>query len=138
MNSPFSPLPALRAEAGPVVVRNYPIPERGGVSAIMSHIRRRGEWTLPRFFRVLNVMGHVELDLTDIRIGQGTSEIAIESFLGAVEIHVPGTVRVECNGDGLVGEFTIKGHASTSTYPGVPLIRITGSSFMGSVVVTVD
>ena len=54
-----------------------------------------------------------------------------------VKIIVPHNLRVECAGTPLLGEFTLKHVSKATPHPDAPLIRISGSALMGSVVVKV-
>ena len=115
------------------------VPERRGAIAFLSNIRREGDWILPRHFRALALLGNVELDLTKARLAPGTSEIELRSILGSVSILVPPDVRVDCEGDAVVGSFEVKRDAASSTSPDAPLLLITGTAYLGSVeVIVVD
>jgi Cell wall-active antibiotics response 4TMS YvqF len=122
---------------GPLLVPPTGVAERGGVMSVLSNVSRNGEWVLPRLLRALTVMGDTKLDLTQIRLAPGASEIDVRCFMGNVKIVVPHNLRVECVGTPFLGEFTLKHVSRATPSPDAPLIRITGSAFMGSVVVKV-
>jgi hypothetical protein len=113
------------------------VPERSGTVAFLSSVNRNGDWVLPRNFRVAALLGSVELDLTRARIGPGVSHIEIRSLFGSVEIVLPHDVRVECEGDPIVGSFEVQSKAQSVAAPDAPLVRITGTAVMGSVEVRV-
>jgi hypothetical protein len=92
---------------------------------------------LPRLFRALAIMGEVKIDLRNIRIGAGTSEIQVRAFMGNIEITIPHNLRVECDGIPFLGEFSVKQKSMWHPSPDAPLIRITGGAFMASVKVRV-
>ena len=113
------------------------VPDRQGVMACLSNAKRNGGWVLPRLFRALAIMGEVKLDLRDVHLGAGTSEIQVRAVLGNIEITVPHNLRVECDGTPFLGEFNIKRRSKGMPSPDAPLIRITGGAFMASVKVRV-
>jgi len=121
----------------PVVMPAESVPERLGVMGFMSELHRNGEWVLPRLFRALAVMGKVVIDLTQVRLGPGTSEIEVRAFMGEVKIIVPHHLRVECEGHPIAGEFKMKRVAKTRPQADAPLIRVTGVAIMGAVSIRV-
>src|SRR3954470_22490486 len=81
------------------------VPERSGVAATWSQAKREGEWVLPRHFRALAIMGGVDLDLTQVVLGPGESEIEAVAIMGSVKIIVPQGIHVDCDGDATFGSF---------------------------------
>src|SRR5436305_2080705 len=79
-----------------------------GVVSFLSSNEREGRWQVPRHFRALAVLGNVELDLREAEIGYGLSVIEAVAVLGNVEIKVLPDISVECDGDSLMGTFTLK------------------------------
>jgi hypothetical protein len=108
-----------------------------GLTTFMSSVTREGEWVMPRLLRALTVMGDSTIDLTQVRIAPGTSEIDARAFMGEVKIIVPHNLRVECTGQPLLGSFKVTRSALTVPVPDAPLVRITGFAFMGNVTVKV-
>ena len=123
--------------SGPVLVPPELVPDRQGAMVCMSTTTRNGSWTLPRLFRALAIMGEVKLDLRDVHLGAGTSEIQVRAFWGNIEILVPHNLRVECDGTPFIGEFSVKRRSKSMPSPDAPLIRITGGAFMASVKVRI-
>jgi hypothetical protein len=120
----------------------YPLsPEtaRGGVVSFLSSTEREGRWELPRHFRVLAVLGHVELDLREALIGIGVSVIEAVAVMGNIEIIVPPEVAVECDGDSLLGSFVVKykGRLTGAEATGLRTVRITGTAYAASVEIRV-
>ena len=114
------------------------VPERNGVTVWWSNIKRDGEWILPRIFRVFTCMGNVELDLTMARMGQGVSEIDIRCVLANVEISVSPDIRVQCDGDGIMGSFEVERVGEITAPPiDAPTLRIAGTAYLGSVTVKI-
>lgn len=130
MSVPNSPIPV---PPGVSLLHPESVPERNGVAATWSHIKREGQWVLPRHFRALAMMGQVDLDLTQVILGEGESEIECVAVMGGVKIIVPQGIHVICDGDATFGSFELKNGARYIAPQGAPSIRITGSAFMGSV-----
>ena len=116
---------------------NVPAVKPRGLLAMMSRLDRAGEWELPARLWVRAVMGDVRLDLTHARFLPGTSEIDVVAIMGQVRITIPHGVRVECDGGGLMREFRLKRVSNAVPRPDAPCVRITGSAFMGTVMVRV-
>jgi hypothetical protein len=113
------------------------IAERRGSFAFLSHLLRAGEWSLPREFRGLAVMGNLELDLTRARIAPGTSHLELRSIMGSVTVRVPHHLRVECEGDPFIGSVDVRRKAPPIAAPDAPLLRITATAVLGSIEVEV-
>jgi hypothetical protein len=115
------------------------VPERAGTVAFLGSQNRQGDWLLPRLFRVVSVLGNVEIDLTQARVGPGTSRIEIRAVFGNVEIIVPPELRVECDGSGVFANFeaNTKAQSRLALSPDAPLISIGGTAFMANVEVKV-
>lgn len=114
------------------------VPARSGVTVWWSNVKREGEWILPRTFRIFTFMGNAELDLELARMGEGISEIEIRCILGNVEIKVPADIRVQCEGDGIAGNFELVRIGEVPT-PDVnaPTLKVTGTAYLGSVTVKI-
>lgn len=112
---------------------------QAGLVSFLSSNEREGRWRLPRRFRALAVLGNVELDLREAEIGYGMSLIEAVAVLGNVEIKVSPDISVDCDGDSLMGTFTLKyeGRASPSMANRDKIVRVTGSAYAGAVTVIV-
>jgi hypothetical protein len=110
-----------------------------GVVSFLSSNERKGRWEMPRQFRALAVLGNVELDLREAEIGYGLSVVEAVAVLGNVELTIPPHVFVECDGDSLLGAFTLKyeGKASPSQATRDRVIRVTGTAYAGAVTIIV-
>jgi hypothetical protein len=114
-------------------------PAMSGVVSFLSSTEREGRWQLPRRFRALAVMGNVELDLREAEVGFGVSVIEAVAFMGNIEITIPPEISVECDGDSLLGTFTLKyrGRANPAAASRDRTVRVVGSAYAGSVSVNV-
>jgi hypothetical protein len=109
-----------------------------GVVSVLSSNERKGRWELPRHFRALAVLGNVELDLREAEIGYGLSVIEAVAVLGNIEVTIPPNITVECDGDSLMGNFTLKYEGTSPTYATPDrVVRVTGTAYAGSVSVAV-
>ena len=135
-SSSFQP-PAKPPGVHPVVVADELVPSHRGTVAFLSHIKRDGDWTLPRLFRTFALWGNVEVDLTRAHIGAGTSHIEIKAIMANVTVLVPPELRIECDVDPVIGSFEVARQAESARSSDAPLVRITGTAFMGSVEVKV-
>jgi hypothetical protein len=114
-------------------------PTMSGVVSFLSSTERQGRWQLPRTFRALAVMGNVELDLREAEVGYGVSMIEAVAFMGNIEITIPPEIAVECDGDSLMGTFTLKyeGRANPAAASRDRIVRVVGSAYAGAVSVNV-
>ena len=109
------------------------MPARDGFTSVFSKVTRRGQWVLPHTLRVATFMGHVKMDLTQVAIAPGGSSIEVLSILGEVDIVVPRSLRVECSGNPILGEFEVKARGVAPPSATAPLVRISGSAIGGMV-----
>lgn len=121
----------------PVLVPGDQVRDRDGSVTILSKVARKGAWALPRHFRVAAFMGEVDLDLTQILIAPGVSEIEVLCIMGQVNIVAPHGLNVECTGHAVMGQFGLKQRSDAVPAPEAPVVRITGTAFMGEVKVRV-
>jgi hypothetical protein len=114
-------------------------PTMSGVVSFLSSTERQGRWQLPRRFRALAMMGNVELDLREAEVGYGVSVIEAVAFMGNIEITIPPEIAVECDGDSLMGTFTLKyeGRANPAAASRDRIVRVVGSAYAGAVSVNV-
>jgi predicted membrane protein len=107
--------------------------------SFLSSTERDGHWELPRHVRALAVLGNVELDLREAIVGVGLYVIEAVAVLGNVEITVPPELHVECDGEALMGSFTLKyeGRVNTAAPRRETTIRVTGTAYVASVSVRV-
>lgn len=112
-----------------------------GVVSIFSGNEKKGRWELPRHMRVLSIFGSVKLDLRQAIVFPGVSVIETLSIFGSIEIIVPPEIDVQCDGDAVLGAFTLrrsrKGPASVPAAPGAPVIRVIGDAYAAAVTISV-
>jgi hypothetical protein len=113
-----------------------------GIVAIFSESRKQGRWVVPRHVRVLSIFGNAKVDLREAILQYRETVIEAQAVLAEIEIIVPPDVIVECDGDALLGSFTIdegkrRGTRSQPPSPGAPIVRVTGSAHLASVTVKI-
>ena len=118
--------PALRAPDGSV-------PARGFAFAVMGGVERKGTWVVPRYLKIVAVMGGAEIDLREARFGPGVTEIDIFAMLGGVEVLVPPGVRIECSGAAVAGGFETDTDDVGVPSPATPVLRLSGIAIFGGV-----
>ena len=133
--SDFDNAESLIARVQRIVGENDEILNARGIVAVMSGAIRKGQWEPAGRFRVLAVMGGVELDFRDADMLDGTTEINVLAIMGGCNIIVPPDVAVDVNGLGFMGGFTHLRHRPVEE--DAPVIRIKGLAVMGGVEVKV-
>ena len=109
----------------------HAVPDRGVQAAILGGSERKGSWAVPRYLKVVAILGGVELDLRQAILAPGTTEIEVFAIMGGVEIIVPPGVRVESMGMAVMGGFEVSAGDATATDQ--PLIRLSGLALMAGV-----
>jgi hypothetical protein len=104
------------------------------VWTILSNTKRRGDWVVPERLVLPVAMGDVYIDLRQARLTAQTTTIEVQGLMGEVKIVVPDTVRVECSGSAIMGEF----HDVPSVSPAPSglsgaVVRVVGAMIMGQV-----
>lgn len=108
-------------------------PKTKWVVAIVGGAERKGRWRVPRKLRVTSVMGGALIDFREAIIAPGITEVKVIAVMGGVEIIVPPTLAVECEGWGIAGAFESLDRYPVVADPGRPLLRITGMAVAGGV-----
>jgi hypothetical protein len=123
-------------DRAPLVAQPQP---RSGVVSFLSSTEREGYWELPRNFRALAVLGNIELDLRKAQIGFGVSIIEAVAVFGNIEVTVPPHIAVECDGDSLLGSFTLKyeDRGDPSAADRERIVRVIGTAYVGAVTISV-
>jgi hypothetical protein len=120
-----------------MIVPQEMVPAVRGVTSFLSAQVRAGDWILPRLFRAVSFWGSVTIDLTSARFGAGTSRIELVVIMGSIEVLVPPDVRVECDGDAILGSFEMEGQKWSKPVEGAPTVHVTGTAYLGSVEVKI-
>ena len=109
-----------------------PEPEEKRHLVIMSNVRKKGAWTPARHTKVIAFMGAAKFDLREALLLHGVTNFDVSVVMGEAEFIVPPGLRVECDGNALMGEFD-DSHSDGLAAPDAPVIRVTGMVLMGAV-----
>ncbi|MCP2093542.1 MULTISPECIES: DUF1707 domain-containing protein [Actinosynnema] len=109
--------------------------ERVELKSTMSHVERKGQWSVPRTIVVHNRMGNTELDFREAHLPHPVVTIDLDVFAGSVRVLVPegssvNTDDVQMNASMLQDKVRVESG-------GRPHFVITGSVKAGSVEIKV-
>jgi len=109
------------------------VPESSTLLAIFGGPRRKGDWAVPRKLKVVSVFGGAEVDLREARLSHGVTEINCKCLFGGVNIIVPPELRVDVEGNGIMGSFD--DHTDQKLYDKMTTcsVRVTGVALMAGV-----
>ncbi len=137
--APSRPEPSPRGQLSARGTR--PNSEARGVVSIFGDNRKTGRWMVPERFRVFSVFGSAKVDLREAVLQYPVTVIETLAVLADIQIIVPPGVIVECDGDALLGAFTVSENkrSKRATLPplGGPVVRVEGSAYLASVTVKV-
>ncbi|MCP4448156.1 MAG: DUF1707 domain-containing protein [Myxococcales bacterium] len=111
-------------------------PESGWCVGIMGGAERKGQWRVPKKMRVAAVMGGAAIDFREAIFAPGVSSVHLLACMGGIEIIVPPSIAVECNGMGIMGGFESMERCPVIPDPDQPLLRISGAAVMGGFEIT--
>jgi hypothetical protein len=101
--------------------------------AVLGNLQRSGAWHLAHGSRAVAVLGNVELDLRDVVLPPGVTELTCRAVFGNIEIMVPPNLAVECVGAGILGSFSSVHRIPSEGEGGRAVLRILGSAVFGNV-----
>ena len=131
---------------GPIPIPNAPVASSsrravvGGISidntefAIMSEVRREGDWVVPTHLSVSAFWGAARLDLREAQFAAQECTIQASAVMGRIDITVPQELTVHVQGSGVMGKF--EHTASGQGLAEWPVLRVTGVAICGVVEVT--
>jgi hypothetical protein len=100
--------------------------------AVFGSVERRVNGDIVPGATVSAVFGNVELDLRELDLPPGVTELQVRAVFGNVELTLPPSIAVECVGTPVFGSF-----ASLDRRPragaGEPVLRIVGHAVFGNV-----
>lgn len=102
------------------------------MKAILGSVERHGRFDLARHTSASALLGSLEIDLREIALPPGLTELHVSAVLGSVEIVVPADVSVEVEGTGILGSFESSAR-SVPGAPDAPRLRIVGKAVLGSI-----
>jgi hypothetical protein len=122
---------AVPRPAGPDVVST----RRGGrIVAIFSGHSRKGGWHAEPVMEVVAVFGGVDLDFREAVLPGREVVLRATAVLGGVDVIVPPEMRVvDGGGVAILGSRDLAGTSVESSGPDAPVLRIEGTSVLGSI-----
>jgi hypothetical protein len=120
-----------------IVVPDDDVQAHRGALAIFASVKRRGVWSLARRFRIAAVMAEAKLDLREVRIGAGRSDIEIFALWAYVEIIVPPGIHIDVQDSALMGDLNWEATESWNLPRDAPTVTVRGSVIMSSVEIKV-
>ncbi|WP_344633353.1 DUF1707 SHOCT-like domain-containing protein [Streptomyces glaucosporus] len=101
---------------------------------VAGEIRQDGHWVVPRRIVAKSGMGHIRIDFTQAECRHREVWLEVDAGIGEIRVVVPEGWSARTH-DLSVGFGTVRNRASAPPAPGMPVLRITGSSKAGTVVV---
>lgn len=129
------PVPADHARAYAAGMRPS-LKEEGRILGFMSETARKGQWRVPRSFKVNAFMCAVELDLRHATIAPGCV-ISVSAFMANVSIIVPPGMLVEFAVDPFMGSAGSEADDGPGYSEGGAHVQVKGTAFMSEVKVRV-
>ena len=124
-----APAPRVRGHAvNPDLVRDNQV-----LVGLLSGAARKGNWIPPRHLWSVAVMGGVDLDFREARMGPGVIELSVFAIMGGIKIIVPPDLQVESDGIGIMGGFECSEEVRAGHDPDAPILKINGLAMMGHV-----
>ena len=111
--------------------------ERQLVFSLLGGSSRKGAWTPARHVICLNILGGMQLDFREARLGPGVTEVTVFSKLGGVDIIVPPGLQVDFSGVGILGGFDMSDEVTGVVDPSAPILRVNGLAILCGVDVVV-
>lgn len=127
----LAPVPPPLYEVG-TPTRSGLAPDEKRYLALFSQVNKEGHWTPARRIAGRVIMGGLLLDLRDAVLPPEGIDIELDVIMGEAKVILPPGVRAEVDCTAIMGEVSDKARPAL---PGAPVIRVTGSSVMGSIVV---
>lgn len=124
------PAPTAPPFPSPVV----PGPDHEHHVAILSGLKRRGAWVVPRRLSVLAMMGGAELDLREASFAAQEVVITVNAFMGGAQITVGPHTDVVMEGIGIMGGYSgPDGRTPAELDASSPTVRVRGIAIWGGV-----
>jgi hypothetical protein len=108
-------------------------PQTAKTLAVLGNTQVGGRFQMEDSYAALSVLGNLELDLRAVALGPGVTTLHVNAVLGSVEITVPPSLIVECQGRGVLGSFTGVSHVPAERGDDEPVLRIVGRAILGTV-----
>lgn len=104
-------------------------------TAILAERNHRGDWLRKPNVAAATVLASQTFDFTETRLPPGRTTLEVLAVLGEVVVLVPDGLAVRLDVSPVLGEASVARGLSAVARDGEPLLVVTGSAVLGSVVV---
>ncbi|HTV25476.1 MAG TPA: LiaF domain-containing protein [Polyangiaceae bacterium] len=130
--SPAAPSDLARMPPAPLPLAAGRSPRPRLALAVFGNVERRVNGDIASGATVSAVFGNVELDLRELVLPPGVTELHVRAVFGNIELTLPPTIAVECDGTPVFGSFASLDRRPSSA-AGEPVLRIVGGAVFGNV-----
>lgn len=106
------------------------------VRVVMSHVERRGRWTVPRTLELRVFWGNAELDFRDASLAPGVTTIDVRVLMGNLEIILPPHLAIDVDVSSFMGSVEERHRVPPDDDPARPVLRLTGAVRLGNLELT--
>jgi hypothetical protein len=134
----LAPAPATTAlvPAAPAAIEDPRRAQAKRVRVIMSHVERRGRWTVPRTLELRVFWGNAELDFRDASLAPGVTTIDVRVLMGNLEIILPPHLAIDVDVSSFMGAVEERHRVPPDDDPARPVLRLTGAVRLGNLEIT--
>jgi hypothetical protein len=120
------------------LTRDLPVPIASApglarTRAVLSKIRRQGQWVMPADSTAVAILGAAVMDLRHAEFTAARITVRASSLFGKVDVVVPAGAQVIDTGTAVAGKRTIPDAPPAA--PGGPVVHFTGRSLFGKLTV---
>jgi hypothetical protein len=120
------------APLAPLAVDDPSRAEQKRLRVILSHVARRGRWTVPRTLELRVLWGNAELDLREASLAPGVTTIDVSVWMGNVELVVPPHLAVDVDVSSFMGAVEERHRMPPDADPTRPVLRLAGAVRLGN------
>lgn len=103
---------------------------------VMSHVERRGRWSVPRTLQLRVFWGNAELDFRDASLAPGVTTIDVGVLMGNLEIILPPHLSIDVDVSSFMGSVEERHRVPPDDDPTRPVLRLTGAVRLGNLELT--
>ncbi len=103
--------------------------------AVLSERRLSGPWLRKGAAAAVSFLGSHVIDMREVELPPGKTVLDVFALLGSVEIIVPRGLPVRMEAQPVAGEATVGRNVERREREGAPLLVVSGSAILGSIVV---
>jgi hypothetical protein len=106
------------------------------VRVIMSHVERRGRWTVPRTLELRVLWGNAELDFRDASLAPGVTTVDVRVLMGNLEVILPPHLSIDVDVSSFMGAVEERHRVPPDDDPARPVLRLIGAVRLGNLEIT--